>query len=224
MELTDNSDKLEERYYLAFAAAFARAHLGIDTALAPGEAFQRGVAAGLRLHKFKRTAGLPRVRKVLGILRGPAPTELLDIGSGRGVFLWPLLDQFPALPVLASDRDPRRASDLGAVARGGGARLRAMRCDVEALPLRENSVDVATILEVLEHVADPARAAAEMVRVARRAVVVSVPSKPDDNPQHLRLFTRTTLETLLRDVGARTVRVDYVPGHMIAIALTHEDT
>lgn len=39
-----------------------------------------GRAHGLRMHRFKRTMGLPRVAKVLGILRGLAPTELLDIG------------------------------------------------------------------------------------------------------------------------------------------------
>ena len=38
----------------------------------------------LRLHRFKRTAGLPRVRRVLGALKGFAPETLLDVGSGRG--------------------------------------------------------------------------------------------------------------------------------------------
>ncbi|MCA8961635.1 MAG: hypothetical protein KDC38_14020 [Planctomycetes bacterium] len=36
------------------------------------EVIARGRAAGLRVHRFKRTS-LPRVRKVLGILRGIAP-------------------------------------------------------------------------------------------------------------------------------------------------------
>src|SRR5579859_5632149 len=46
-----------------------------------------GVAHGLRLHRFKRTMGLPRVRKVLGMLHSIQPTSVLDIGSGRGAFL-----------------------------------------------------------------------------------------------------------------------------------------
>ncbi|HET8911213.1 MAG TPA: hypothetical protein VFN23_07110 [Ktedonobacteraceae bacterium] len=54
----------------------------------------------LRLHRFKRTMELPRVRKVLGTLKGIQPDSLLDIGSGRGAFLWPLLDSFPYLPVI----------------------------------------------------------------------------------------------------------------------------
>ena len=33
--------------------------------------------------------------------RGLAPASLLDVGSGRGAFLWPLLEAFPGLPVIA---------------------------------------------------------------------------------------------------------------------------
>lgn len=181
------------------------------------EVFEQGRSAGLKLHKFKRTAGLPRVQKVLGVLRGLAPADLLDIGSGRGVFLWPLLDAMPGMPVLAIDRDPLRAADLGAVARGGIAWLRAARMDVERLALAEGEVEVATVLEVLEHVENPERAAAELLRVARRAIVASVPSQPDDNPQHIRLYTRASLENLFLGAGARRVTIEYVPGHMIAV-------
>src|SRR5690349_4987626 len=163
--------ELMERYYLDLAAAFVRGRLGLPSDRPPAQLFEAGQEAGLRLHKFKRTAGLPRVQKVLGILRGLAPADLLDIGSGRGVFLWPLLDAFPDLPVTAIDRNPVRAADLGAVGAGGMARLRAARMDVEALALPADSVDVATMLEVLEHVAHPERAAAELVRVARRVVI-----------------------------------------------------
>ncbi len=59
---------------------------------------QIGKERDLRLHRFKKSMELPRVRKVLGILKGIQPQNLLDIGSGRGVFLWPLLNEFPFPP------------------------------------------------------------------------------------------------------------------------------
>src|SRR5262245_19745942 len=84
------------RYYAELAAAFVRGKIGGGDDLSPEESIGLGRARGLRLSKFKRQAELPRVRKVLGVLQGLAPASLLDIGSGRGAFLWPLLDSFPA--------------------------------------------------------------------------------------------------------------------------------
>jgi len=216
--MSDDSDNFAERYYLDLAAAFVRGKMPDAPNLPLAETVRLGLRAGLRLHKFKRTGKLPRVRRVLGTLRGLAPQYLLDIGSGRGVFLWPLLDTFREMPVIALDSNPRRAEDLHAVARGGIARLTAIRGDVCRLPLADRSMDVVAILEVLEHLARPARAVAEAVRVARRAVVVSVPSKDDDNPEHIHLFTRDSLHAMFRSVGARRVHFDGVLNHLLALA------
>jgi 2-polyprenyl-3-methyl-5-hydroxy-6-metoxy-1,4-benzoquinol methylase len=190
-----------------------------ETGAAPAdELIRRGVAAGLRLHKFKRSAALPRVRRVLGVLRGVAPADLLDVGSGRGVFLWPLLDAFPGLPVIAIDRRPDRVADLHAVRAGGVARLQPALMDVTRLALADRGVDVVTFLEVLEHLTQPARALAEAVRVARRFVIVSVPSRPDYNPEHIHLFDRDTLAEMLRTAGAKRVSIESVRDHLIAAA------
>lgn len=86
---------------------------------------RRGLEHGLRLHRFKRTMDLSRVRKALGILRGLQPTSLLDVGSGRGAFLWPLLDAFPDLPITAVDLLEHRVADMQAGRAGGVTQLTA---------------------------------------------------------------------------------------------------
>lgn len=211
----------DERYYVDLAAAFVRGRCPDAPELPPEELIAWGQRSGLRLHKFKRdTTELPRVRRVFGLLRAllcdGAGASLVDIGSGRGTFLWPLLAAFPELAVTAVDIDSTRARDLQAVADGGVARLKVLRADACALPLPERSADVVTLLEVLEHMPQPERAARRAVAVARRAVIVSVPSKPDDNPEHIQLFNERSLRALFEKAGASRVRVEYVLNHMIA--------
>ena len=206
-------------FYEQLAAAYVRGmRPDIGSIADPAEMFAQARAAGLKLHRFKRTMDLPRVRAVLGILRGVAPESLIDFGTGRGVFLWPLLDAFPHLPVTAVERDERRLGHLEAVRRGGVERLAVASGDADALPFEAGSFDVATVLEVLEHQHDPLPMAREAVRLARRFVIASVPSKPDDNPEHVQLFTRETLKALLMQAGARSVTVEYVLGHMIGVS------
>ena len=215
----DYSDaELARGYYLDLAASLVRHRLPHLAGLSPAELFRCGIAAGLRLHHFKRSGGLPRVRKVLGILRGLAPADLLDIGSGRGVFLWPLVDGFPGLRVLAIDRKPVNAADIHAVAAGGIDRLSAAVMDVHCLALADRSVDAVTFLEVLEHLEQPGRALAEAVRVARRFVVVSVPSREDDNPEHIHLFTRRSLTELFAAAGVERLSFDALLNHLIVVA------
>jgi 2-polyprenyl-3-methyl-5-hydroxy-6-metoxy-1,4-benzoquinol methylase len=219
------ADDLADRYYLALGAAFVRGREPrLVTAVAAAQQndaaiFLAGQAHGLKLHKFKRNADLPRVRRVLSMLTGLAPSSLLDVGSGRGAFLWPLLDSFPDLEVSSIDKDEQRASDLAAVARGGVARLRAARMDATALEFANDAFDGVTMLEVLEHMPDPARAAREAVRVARRFVVATVPSKEDDNPEHIHLFDRRSLSQLFEEAGARRVTVEHVLNHVVALAM-----
>lgn len=227
---------LDDRYYSRFAAAFVRGkaiqdcgavRLSRPLAETPLDELSAadiehicvaGRLAGLKLHKFKRSAGLPRVRRVLGILHAVAPTRVLDVGSGRGVFLWPLLDTFPQLAVTAIDQNPRRATDLQAVALGGVDRLVALRESVAELPFDDRSQEIVSMLEVLEHVGDPQRALAEVVRVAERFVVLTVPSKKDHNPEHIHLFDELRLRDMFSACGIARLSFDFVPGHILVVA------
>lgn len=224
-----------ELYFQRLAAAFVRGRqlqgvdVGLVGELAHGDldlltadelegVLCQGAQAGLRVHKFKRTMELPRVQRVFGVLRSLAPSRILDLGSGRGVFLWPLLDAFPDLSVVAMDRDPTRARDIQAVRMGGIDRLSCLRMDAARLAFGDHAFPVVTMLEVLEHLADPQAALDELVRVAGRFAIVSVPSREDNNPEHLHLFHPQMLERMFARAGAARVRFDYVPGHLIAVA------
>jgi SAM-dependent methyltransferase len=62
-------------------------------------------------------------------------------------------------------------------ARRFGLDTTLVAADVEALPFRDGSVDVAYVHDGLHHVEEPAVALGEMARVARRAVSVTEPAR-----------------------------------------------
>lgn len=216
---------LIDRYFTQPTVAYVRGALKLDMSapladLSPDEQtniLAAGLAAELPMHYFKRTMPLARVQRVVGMLRTLAPSALLDIGSGRGTFLWPLLDAFPALPVTAIDVSEERASLLMAVATGGFPTLTARRADATDLPFADDFFDGVTLLEVMEHIPDAQAALAEAVRVARRFVLISVPSKADDNPEHIHLFDATMLGRMAEKAGATAAKFEQVPGHLIGL-------
>lgn len=176
----------------------------------------------MKLHYFKAKEDLPRVQVVLGFLQGIVPggmcDSLLDVGSGRGVFLFPLLREFPDLEVTSVDILEHRVELLDCVSRGGVGNLHPMLADICDGTLPDKSFDVVTMLEVLEHIPDTARAVGNAVRVARNYVIVSVPSKPDDNPEHIHLFSNDDLKNHFLNAGCSKVKFMSVTNHRVMIA------
>jgi 2-polyprenyl-3-methyl-5-hydroxy-6-metoxy-1,4-benzoquinol methylase len=177
-----------------------------------------GTEAGLKMYRFKNHEELPRVKKVLGFLKGIQPESLLDVGSGRGVFLFPFLREFPWVEVTSLDLLDHRVELLQALREGGVERLTALREDLCSWNVSEMTYDVVTLLEVLEHIPDVAAAIRAAVRLARRYVVVTVPSKPDDNPEHIHLLTKERLTELFAQAGCTKLQFDGVNGHLFMVA------
>ena len=183
-----------------------------------------GEKTGQKLYPFKTgKAELPRVRQVLGFLHGIEFESLLDVGSGRAVFLLPFMEEFPNVQVTSLDLLDKRVTFLNELAAGGYAQLTAYnqnRCDQ---PFPENSFDVVTLLEVLEHIPEVGKAVAAAVKMARNYVVGSVPSKEDDNPEHIHLLTKDILTKLFADAGCTKLHFGGVNGHLILIAALEKE-
>lgn len=227
-----------ERYEWKIAAAYVRGaakkNAGLlpedladkkldDLTLAEIESIIRaGEKADLRMYHFKKKERLPRVNAVLGFLKSVQPEGLLDVGSGRGVFLFPFLSEFPWAPVTSVDLLPHRVEMLRCISEGGIDRLIALQQDICAWDMADNTFDVVTLLEVLEHIPDVQAAVNAAVRLARRYVVVSVPSKPDNNPEHIHLLTKDVLTELFYNAGCAKLHFSGVNGHLIMMATVDE--
>lgn len=223
-----------ERYEARLAAAYVRgAAMEKGGLLPPGltekpldslgeaelaEILRAGEAAGLKLYHFKKKEPLPRVKAVMGFLKGVRPESLLDVGSGRGVFLFPFLTEFPWVRVTSADILPHRVQMLQAISRGGVGNLTAVEQNICRWADGENQFDVVTLLEVLEHIPDVQTAVCNAVRLAKRYAAVTVPSQPDDNPEHIHLLTKDILTELFQNAGCTKLRFGGVPGHLVLIA------
>ena len=175
-----------------------------------------------KLHYFKAKEDLPRVQVVLGFLHGIVAAgqceSLVDVGSGRGVFLFPLLRDFPELDVTSLDILPHRHELMQCVHEGGIDNLNPLLADFVQWDAPDKSFDVVTMLEVMEHIPDTASVVRNAIRLARNYVIASVPSKPDDNPEHIHLFSTDELKRLFIDAGAKSVKFMSVTNHHVMVA------
>lgn len=195
------------------------------------EAYKRGYeikysgvkdAPEMKLHYFKVKEDLPRVQVVLSFLQGIVPADqcktLLDVGSGRGVFLFPLLREFPDLEVTSLDILPHRVALHECIHEGGIDNLHPLQENICTWDAPDKSFDVVTMLEVMEHIPDTLAVVRNAIRLARNYIIVSVPSKPDDNPEHIHLFSNDELKRLFLENGCSKVKFTGVTGHTIMIA------
>ncbi len=175
-----------------------------------------------KIYHFKKKEILPRVHKVLGFLKSIYFENLLDVGTGRGVFLFPFLDSFSCVEVTSVDILDKRIEMLNDIKNGGIDRLNVIKADICIQPFPDKSFDVITLLEVLEHIPDIKKAIESAVKMARKYIVVSVPSKEDNNPEHIHLLTKAKLTEYFNEYGVTKLHFDGVNGHLLMIATISE--
>lgn len=143
------------------------------------------------------------------------PSSILDVGCGEGVLTSRWADRLPDTTIVGLDLpDPRLEADW-LPRRGPNLRFTGGR--VEQLSFADDEFDLVTAIETLEHVPEPERALAEMARVARRHLLVSVPREPvwralnlargayvdqlGNTPGHIHHWSRRALTRLLAHHG-----------------------
>jgi 2-polyprenyl-3-methyl-5-hydroxy-6-metoxy-1,4-benzoquinol methylase len=104
------------------------------------------------------------------------PASLLDVGCGEGVLVHRWAERLGGRRVVGIDLEEDSIQAGWAERTAPNLEYRVMLA--EDLPFAENEFDVATAIEVLEHVPDPERTLAEMARCAERHLLVSVPREP----------------------------------------------
>jgi len=139
-----------------------------------------------------------------------APLNILDVGCGTGANL-EMLSQFgqaEGVDVSAEALSFCRARGLENVKQG----------EAEALPYEDNSFDLVTGLDVVEHLDDDLAGLKEMRRVLRRGghALLFVPAfmflwgVQDDISNHRRRYTLPGLKRMVRQAGFEVERATYV--------------
>jgi ubiquinone/menaquinone biosynthesis C-methylase UbiE len=113
--------------------------------------------------------------RLLALADAAAPQSVLEVGCGEGFLLDYLAERRPHWRVAGCD------ISAGAIAY---AKQHCAACvsldvaDIYHLPMPSRSVDLVICSEALEHVADAPAALAELQRVSRGHVLVTVPHEP----------------------------------------------
>lgn len=142
--------------------------------------------------------------------RLPAATTALDVGTGTGEFC-------ATLAAMGADTVVGTELNTDALATAGAARRPVVRALAEALPVANDTVDVLTSLDVVEHLDDDLVALREYRRVCAPGarIVLSVPaymslwSQHDERVAHRRRYRRAQLCDVVTAAGFTVERATY---------------
>ncbi len=174
---------------------------GLDEAAAGQDAAKYGTSNPVVQRLLARWMG-----RLRGVLATPTGT-VVDVGVGEGFALERMLPAGTSAVAL----EYRHDKALVAAERLAGVQV--VRGDAGVLPFPDASADLVTSIEVLEHLPGFEQAVAEMARICRGRLVVSVPWEPwfrlgnlgrgknvarlGNDPEHVQFFTPRRLERAL---------------------------
>ena len=144
---------------------------------------REGTVTGNTYDKYGSTN--PVVRRLMARFEGTLdelftqadPQSLLDVGCGEAVLTHQWAQRLgDGRRVVGIDLDDPALQAEWAKRTAPNLEYRVMKA--ENLPFADDEFDLAAAIEVLEHVPDPEHTVAEMARVAKRWLLVSVPREP----------------------------------------------
>ncbi|PZS11945.1 MAG: class I SAM-dependent methyltransferase [Solirubrobacterales bacterium] len=180
-----------------------------------------GVPTGNTFDKYGSSN--PLVRRMMAaferalddLLGQAAPASVLDVGCGEGVLTARWAERLGNGRVVGVDlEDPKLRAQW---ARRERSNLEFRAAGAERLPFGASEFDLVAAIEALEHIEGAERTLAEMTRVARRHLLVSVPHEPlwramnlargayvrslGNTPGHVNHFSKRTFVRLLARHG-----------------------
>jgi 2-polyprenyl-3-methyl-5-hydroxy-6-metoxy-1,4-benzoquinol methylase len=141
-----------------------------------------GVVTGNTYDKYGSSN--PVVRRLMAGFEGTldelfakaAPKTILDVGCGEGILIHEWAGRCGEGRVVGIDLDDPALRAEWEKRKAPNLEYRVMKA--ENLPFVDGEFELASAIEVLEHVPDPEHTVAEMARVASRHLLVSVPHEP----------------------------------------------
>ena len=148
----------------------------------PGSVAAEAVPTGNTFDKYG--SANPVVRRLMSGFHGAlddlweraAPRSVLDVGCGEGVLTREWAERLGDGRIVGIDLDDEKLRSEWAARARPNLEFRAV--EATRLPFADGEFDMATAIEVLEHVPEPEATLAEMARVAERRLLVSVPREP----------------------------------------------
>jgi 2-polyprenyl-3-methyl-5-hydroxy-6-metoxy-1,4-benzoquinol methylase len=164
-----------------------------------------------------------------------APESVLDVGCGEGVLTVDWAQRLGDRRVVGIDLDdPKLRAEWAGRSRPN---LEFRAEEATRLSFEDSEFDLATAIEVLEHVPEPEATVAEMARVARRHLLVSVPREPlwralnvargaylrdlGNTPGHVNHWSKRDFVSLLSRHGAVEEARSPFPWTMLLVRLGH---